>query len=160
MHNILFGDMVKMLDQGSQTIAVRRNHHSTTGAYGWGNRIFPKWQDTLDRVFQTLCRRQLLRGQARIARVKLGMPGIIERERVGSDCIGASPDEYLLIAILGSRFSLIQALERAIMTLIEAPIVVNGQIHGIHRIQGNPERTDGAFEHRGKGDIKFVTLVF
>src|SRR5690606_20800892 len=71
-----------------------------------------------------------------------------------------APDEHLFVAVLGGRLSLVQALERTVVTLVQTPAQPDGRMHGVHGIQSDPQRADGALQHRAIGQVEFKALFF
>ena len=74
-----------------------------------------------------------------IARVVLDQSGVTVCERLGSNRIGAAPDQHLLLTVAGGRLGLIQPLQIAVMSFIEAPGMNRGQPHAIHFFEHGPK---------------------
>ncbi|CFP64848.1 Uncharacterised protein [Bordetella pertussis] len=87
------------------------------------------------------------------------MARIFQVQRLRGDRVGAAPDQHLLVAVLGGGLGLVQALQLAVVALVQAPVDAHRGIHGVHGVQGDPERADGALEHRGIGQVEGVTLA-
>jgi len=49
---------------------------------------------------------------------------------------------------LRGHFGLVQPLQRAVVALVQAPGVVHRDPHQVHLLECEPERLDGAFQHR------------
>src|SRR5690606_20960327 len=64
-----------------------------------------------------------------------------------------------LVPVLRSRFGLVQALERAVMPLVEPPVPYHGDPHLVELIQHDPERADGPLQDRRVGDVELVVQV-
>jgi hypothetical protein len=56
------------------------------------------------------------------------------------------------------HFGLVQALQGAIVALVQAPAFLHGQPGAVHLVQAIPQRVDGALEHAGEGDVELVAL--
>ncbi|KAG1249599.1 hypothetical protein G6F65_019075 [Rhizopus arrhizus] len=83
---------------------------------------------------------------------------VVQRQRFRGDGVGAAPDQHLLVAVLGGGFSLVQALQGAVVALVQAPVHAHRGVHGVHGVQRDPQGTDGALEQRRIGQIEGVTL--
>ena len=46
------------------------------------------------------------------------------------------------------------------MTFIQTPGILDGQIHALHGIQGNPKCMDGTAQDTGVGDVKVIAFGF
>jgi hypothetical protein len=60
----------------------------------------------------------------------------------------------LLVTELLGHVGFVQALQRAIVALVQPVVVDHRQPGAVHLIQGEPEGEDGALEHRGVAQVK------
>src|SRR5690606_38680539 len=100
-------------------VAVCCHENVLAGFQIRGNELLPAGFDTLEG-----CGKRFGRGQvddAGVALVVRGMAFVVGLERGRRGCVAAAPDEDLLVPVLRSRFGLVQALERAVMPLVEPP---------------------------------------
>ena len=82
------------------------------------------------------------------------MAGIVTRERGRRQVIAATPTENLFLAELRGHFGLVQPLKRAIVAFVQSPRMAHRDPHQVHRLQREPQRLDGALQHRGVGAIE------
>ena len=62
---------------------------------------------------------------------------------------------HLLVAIFGSGFRLVQALQGAIVAFVQAVVADHRNPHLVHIVQNGPQGTDGALEH---GSVSHIEL--
>src|SRR5690606_23336984 len=124
------------------------------------NGLFPEWQYARHGVLQALSCWQLAFRDFGIALVEARMTLVIFRDWIGRNRIGTTPDQHLLVTELGGGFGLVQTLQIAIMTLVQAPVQAYRGIHGVHGIQRDPQSANGTLEYRAESQIKFITLCF
>src|SRR5260363_278797 len=70
--------------------------------------------------------------------------------------VAAPPLQHLCSAVTRGRLILIQAGERAIVTLVQPPAMNDRYIHLRQFVLDMPERADRALEYRGIRNIKMV----
>ena len=133
---------------------MRRDQHAFAGAHCRRDVRVPVGQHARHGVFQALGSGQLGGAQACIARVKPGMAWIICRQRIGRNRIRAAPDQHLRVAVLRGGFGLVEALQCAVVALVQAPVLFNRQPQGINFFECDVEGLDGALEERGIGNIE------
>lgn len=73
---------------------------------------------------------------------------------------GTPPDLHLLLPMLCSRLSLIEARETSIVPLIEAPGAHHGHPHLVRNIQDGPKGADSPLQHRRVADVKLYLGIF
>ena len=85
--------------------------------------------------------------------------GVAGLQRGRLDVEGATPDEDLLLAVLGGGIGLVQALQRAVVTLVKAPRLVDGQPRAVHLVQNDVQGVDGALQERRVADVEVIALL-
>ncbi|MNT13705.1 hypothetical protein D3C72_1486850 [compost metagenome] len=65
----------------------------------------------------------------------------------------------MLVAILGGRLALVQALQGAIVALVQAPVVLDRQIHHVHLVERQPQGADGALQDGSVGHVERKTFL-
>ena len=85
---------------------------------------------------------------ARVARIAALAARIVGRERRRRHVVAAAPGEHLRVAELGRGLGLVEALQGAVVALVEAPVVAHRQPGAVHLVERVPERPDRALEHR------------
>ena len=135
-----------------------RDEHALARPDGRGDRVVPGGQHACDRVLEAFG--EGYGRQAGIARVADARHRVAGGDRAGWRVITAAPQQHLGVAVFGGGFGLVEALQGAIMAFVEAPVDGGGQPHAVHFVEGQPEGADGAFEHRGIGDIEFEAGLF
>ena len=137
---------------------MRHHHQAPAGVdFGRHHRV-PERQHARHRVLQAFGQRHLVGLQARVARVAALAARIIQRERRRRGVVAAAPDQHLLVAVLLGRFGLVQALQRAVVALVQAPVLHRGQPQALHLIERQVQGADGAPQHAGAGQVELVTL--
>ncbi|KAJ8525203.1 hypothetical protein ON010_g15912 [Phytophthora cinnamomi] len=157
--DLVLRDVVQVLDQRAQAVAVRGNDHLLAGLDGRHNRALPLGQHALGRELQGLGQGQQLLGHVLVLDVvaRVVLAGRVEVRR--RDVVAAAPLEHLLGAVLLHGGLLVQARERAVVALVEAPGLVHGDPHLVALLQHVPQRADGALEVRRVGHVEGVALL-
>jgi hypothetical protein len=73
--------------------------------------------------------------------------------------VAAAPDLHLLLAVLGRGLGLVEALQGAVVALVEAPALVHRNPGLIELGEHHLLSVDRALEHRGVGDVELIALV-
>src|SRR5262249_28580744 len=68
------------------------------------------------------------------------------------------PHHHLLLAVARSRLRLVEAGERAVVALVEAPVLLDGKPQPVHLLEREIERADGALEERGEREVEVVAF--
>src|SRR5690606_13084364 len=84
---------------------------------------------------------------------------VVERERRRRDVVAAPPELDLLGTVLLHGLSLIEALQRAVVTLVQAPAPLDRQPHEVHLVQHDPRGADSALEDRGEDEVELEPLL-
>ena len=85
--------------------------------------------------------------------------GVAGLERGRAHVEAAAPDEDLVLAVLAGGVGLVEALERAVVALVELPGLVDGQPAAVHLVEDDVEGVDGALEHRGVAHVEVEALL-
>ena len=117
--------------------------------------LVPVWQKARNGVLQALGQWHLARREHPVARVTAGISRVGRVERWRRDVVAAAPQQNLLVSETRGGFGLVQALERAVVTLVETPVRVHRYPHSVHYIQRDPQGADGSLKHGGIGEIEF-----
>ena len=81
------------------------------------------------------------------------MARIAEIERRRRDVVAPAPDLHLRLAVFLHGLRLVESLQRAVVTFVQAPASFHGQPHQIHLVEHDPHRTDGALEYGCEYDV-------
>lgn len=112
-----------MLDDAPKAVAMGCNQYPFP-LLDLGNYFFiPKGQSSGNSVLQTLIGGQLILSEVCISAIltDVAVEGMVGLHWRWWDIIGAPPDLYLGLAILGSSFCLIEASQTPIVSLIKVP---------------------------------------
>jgi hypothetical protein len=93
-----------------------------------------------------------------IAQVAAFAARVVRFQRRGRGVVAAAPDQHLLVAVLLGGFCLVQALQAAVVALVQAPGVHHGQPGAIEFVQRVPEGARGALQDAGVGHVEVVAL--
>jgi hypothetical protein len=89
-----------------------------------------------------------------IAAVAALAAGVTRLQRRRRGVVAAAPDEHLRITVLRGHVGLVQALQAAVVALVQAPVVDHRQPGAVHLVECMPQCPDGALEHRGVGHVE------
>ena len=156
--DVVVRHIVQVLDQRAQAVAVGGDQHVAAGPDRRGDGLVPERQHARHGVLQALGGGQLVGRHLGVALVEARVALVVQRQRLGRDGVGAAPDQHLLVAILGGGLGLVQALQGAVMALVQAPGHADRGVHGVHRVQGDPQGADGALEQRGIGQVEGIAF--
>ncbi|MOA19644.1 hypothetical protein D3C78_1400420 [compost metagenome] len=134
------------------------DQHLAASAEGRGDRIIPERQHAVHGVFQAFGGGKLVGRDLGVAAVETRVTFVVQRQRFRGDGVGAAPDQHLFVAILGGGFGFIQALQRAVVAFVQAPVHAHRGVHGVHGVQRDPQRADGALEHRRVGQVEGIAF--
>src|SRR5471032_251300 len=154
--DVVVADAVEHLNQGAQAVAVSRDDDLLAGADGRGDVLVPHRHHARHGVLQAFGQRDLRLVQAGVARVVEGGAVVARFQRRRRRVVAAAPYQHLVVAVLGGGFALVQALQGAVVALVQAPVVLDRQVHHVHLVHAQPQRADRALEHRGVGQVEGV----
>jgi hypothetical protein len=114
-------------------------------------------QHACNGVGQAFGERHLAIGQAGITPV-----AVFAARVVGAQCrrlraVAAAPDQHLRVTVLQRGLGLVQALQRAVVTFVQAPVADHRQPGAVEFVEAVPKRPDRALEHRGVGQVEVET---
>jgi len=131
--DVIIGNAIEVLDQRAQGVAVRCDHDGFALLGPRQDLFLEVGHEALDNVLQALRLWDLV--QIRVAGVVglgvLGVIGKLGRARV----IGTAPCHELVLAVLFLGLGLVQALQRTVVALVEAPVADDRDPVAVGRIQ-------------------------
>src|SRR6185436_9940875 len=119
--------------------------YAAAGADGGRDVALPVGHDARHRVLEAFRRGHRHAGVTRVARLA---PRITGFERGGRRVIAAPPDQHLLLAEFRRHLRLVEALQGAVVALVQAPALVLRQPHLVEPFERDPQRADRALQHR------------
>src|SRR5690349_23137079 len=81
------------------------------------------------------------------------MTRVVHAEGRRRNVVASAPDLHLRLAVLLDGLCFVQALQRAVVTLVEPPRPFDRQPHAVHPIHDDPQRADRALQHRREAEI-------
>jgi hypothetical protein len=151
--------VVEVLDQRPQAVAVGRDQHPLAAPHRRRDRLAPVRQEPRHRILQALGEWDVVVRELRVARVVAGVALVVGGERRRTDVVAAAPDLDLGLAKLLGHLRLVEALERAVVALVEPPAPVDRDPHQVHVLEHDPQRLDRAPEDRGVRDVEDVAAL-
>ncbi|AWY95163.1 Phosphate transport system regulatory protein PhoU [Propionibacterium freudenreichii] len=152
-------DVVEVLDQRTLRIAVGGHQHRLAGLQVGHDRRLPVGKHALDDVLEALMQRTLVSRDVGVARVvelaelAVGLDG--RRRHV----VAATPGHELLLAVLVADLGLVEALQGAVVALVEAPAALHRNPEAIGLVKGQVRGVDGAAQQRGVHDVGQQSLL-
>jgi hypothetical protein len=137
---------------------MRNDQNIAAGRKRRRNATTPAGLDPGERVLQRLGRRQHVRWHIAVTCIEFRVARIICSKRRRRDIVAAPPDLDLLGAEFVGRCCLVETLQGAVMTFIQAPVALNRDPHAIHFVQHQPERADCPLQHGCECQVEFITL--
>ena len=152
---------VEVLDQRAQAVAVRGDEHALArGDTAGAMRSFQYGTTRATVSFRHSVSGTSARGELRVARVVARRRAHRLRSSAGGRrVVAAAPDQHLRFAELRRGLGLVEALQRAVVALVQAPVLLHRQPQAVHFLERDVERADRALEHRGIGDVEIEAFV-
>ena len=79
-------------------------------------------------------------------------------ERRRRNVVAAPPDLDLRVAVFRGRLRLVQTLQRAVVPLVQPPVLLDRNPEQVELVERDPARADRALEHRRVGDVEGEAL--
>ena len=136
-----------------------RNEHALSRSHGHRDRVMPVGQEARDRVLEAFGPGELFVAQRRIAGVTARITRVVERQGRRSNVVAAAPHVGLFKPVALDRLGLVQALQRAVVPLVETPAPMDGNPHQVHLFENQPQGLDSPREHRGIGEVEGVPFL-
>src|SRR5690606_5397321 len=149
--DVLVGDLVEVLDQRPQRIAVRGHQHRPARQQLLGDGRLPVGHHPVHYVEQALGARDVDAGVARVAFLAV-LVAVLDRRRRG--VVAAPPQHELLVAVLVADLRLVLALQLAVVALVEPPVTDHRDPVPVGRVQRDVGRGDGAAQQRGEDNVR------
>ena len=112
----------------------------------------------VDDVGQALGARHEVLGQQPVPLVAGDVPLRAGLDRRRRRVVRAAPQHELLVAVLLLGLGLVQALQRAVVALVEAPGMHHRQPGAVHLVEHVPQRARGALEDAGVAEVEVVAF--
>src|SRR5262249_11143856 len=122
-YDLFVGHVVEVLDQRTQTVAVRRHQNSPSFSYRRGDHRVPVGQETLDSVFQTFGQGNLIGSEGLVSRIDSGVARVVGLERGRADVVASPPDFCLFDSVSLGGLGLVQALQSSVVSFVQTPVV-------------------------------------
>jgi len=159
LQDVVVRNVVKVLDQRTQTVAVCSDDDSPALAQGGGYDLMPVGTYSIESVLEGFASRWLRQTQRTVSRHQFLVAKIIAFHEWRWCCVTPSPDAHLFVAVLLSGGLLVEALQGAVMTLVEAPGAVDGDPHQVQIVQDNSEGPDCPLQHGRVANVKDESMV-
>ena len=159
LNNVRVADAVDVLDERAQAVAVRHDEQALAARHGGLEHLLPHGQHARAGRLGALGQRQLRGREVRVAAVaadEVRVRRVVGRRR---HVVGAAPERDLFLAVLERRLGLVQARERAVVALVQAPVRRDGHVHLFELLQHGPARLDGARQHGCVGRVELQALA-
>mmetsp|Transcript_27249 Transcript_27249/g.64328 ORF Transcript_27249/g.64328 Transcript_27249/m.64328 type:complete len:284 (+) Transcript_27249:95-946(+) len=155
----ILGDVVEMLDQRAERVAVRRDQQLLSLLDLRHEGVVPQRHEALDNVRERLRQRELRVAQEVVLGLLAGVEFVARLHHGRGDVIGAAPDEDLVLSMLLNCLGLVQPLEPAVHALVQTPVLDDRQMHAVHVLKDVPGSLDGALESRSVHHVELELLL-
>lgn len=158
--NLFLGEVVEIHYKGAEAVSMRCNDHALAGLHRRRDFFVPERQEAIDGVLEALGERELGLGNTGVAGVVTG-PALVRFFKWGwGNIIAPTPHEHLFIAKLRGGLGFVEALERPIVTLVEAPVFFHRNPQLVEFREHSPECVEGPLQHRDIGNVEDEAIVF
>src|ERR1700761_1236132 len=147
--DVLVADLVQVLDQGAQRVAVRHDQDRAAGPEVGHDLVVPVRQHPGQHVLEALGTRPGLGRQDGVARVGRLGELVVVGDRRRRDVVGTAPEHELLVTELGPGLGFVFALQGAVMPLVQPPGPPDREPEQARLVQGDVGRLDGPRQDRG-----------
>src|SRR5664280_1442292 len=156
--DLVIRNAVEMLHERAQAVAMSRDEHLLSAREARDDRVVPVREEAVHDDREALGGREELRREARVARVEARMAGVLRVEGRRRDRVAAPPLEELLVAVLLRRLLLVEALERAVVPLVQAPRALDGNPELVELLEDDLRSEDRARQERGVETVEAESL--
>ena len=118
---------------------MRGDDHPLAAGNARRDHLVPVWQHALDGVLRHSVRGQFGRRQRAVAAVVGGVTVVAGLQRGWRHVVAASPQMDLLVTVLRGGFGLVEALQGAVVTLVQAPARMHWNPWLLHLVEHLPE---------------------
>lgn len=148
------GDAIEVLDEGAEAVAVGADEHSPAGSKVGHDGVVPVGEHPCDDVFEAFGGWEEVGGEVGVAGVEARVAFVVGVEGWRRDVVAAAPGEDLVGAVALAGFFFVEALEGAVVALVEPPMAFDGDPVLVHDVEGDVDGLDGAAEEGGVGDVE------
>lgn len=128
----IVGDVVELLDEGAEGVAVRGHEDVLAVEHVLEHVVVPEGHHALERSLERLGNGRLLLQQRAVAHVVARVVRGVLLQRGRGDVVAAAPHVHLVLPVLGHRLVLVQALQRAVVPLVQLPRLLHRDPHQVH----------------------------
>src|SRR5947207_1302398 len=125
LDDVLIGHRVQVLDQRPKAVAMGGNQNALSGSNARCDRCMPEREEARHCISQAFRAWECPRLYVAVARITAFKPRIIVLQHGWPYIVGASPGLHLRLSKLGRSFRLVEALQGAVMALVQAPRVMH-----------------------------------
>src|SRR5664280_2004083 len=156
--DLVIRNAVEMLHERAQAVAMSRDEHLLSAREARDDRVVPVREEAVHDDREALGGREDLRRKTRIASIEPRVGGVLRVEGRRRDRVAAPPLEELLVAVLLRRLLLVEALERAVVPLVQAPRALDGNPELVELLEDDLRREDRARQERGVETVEAESL--
>lgn len=152
--NLFVRDSVKILDESAERVSVSRNQNLLAGSDVFLDGALVEGNDAVDRDLERFSQRNDARIFVCVAGflARIAFVGFFEGRR--RDVKGTTPDLDLGFAVLFGGFGLVQSLQRAVVTFVQAPVLDDRNPFFVHFFEDVIASVDCALQVRRVSDIE------
>ena len=121
LENLQLRQAGEVLNNSTKRVAVTDNDDALTCHNLRADCVIPVRHHTIARHLKRLPLGDYVRGQHAVAALEARVPLVSEIKLGRRDVVATTPLSYLIFAVLCRSLSLVKALERTIVTLVQAP---------------------------------------
>ena len=152
--DLLLGEVVEMFDEGSEGVAVRGDDDALAGLHSGRDFFVPEREEAVDGVLEALGERELILGDAGVAGIVAGPALVGFFQSRWRDVVAAAPNEDLVVAEFRSGLAFVEALERAVVAFVQAPVFFHGNPKLVEFGEDAPEGVERTLEDGDIGDVE------
>src|SRR5690606_25960029 len=157
LDDFLVGNAAQVLDQGAQAVAVGDDQDLFAGLDLRLDLCLEIRDEARHCILQAFAQRNIVFVQVTVDAEVAGITLVAALHRRRRNVVAATPDQYLFVTVLGRGLGLVQALQRTLVTLVQAPVADHRNPHQVDLVLDDPQGADGTLEYRGEGDIELET---
>src|SRR5450830_120338 len=156
--DVAVGDGIEMLHDRAQAVAVRRHEHLLSGREARHDGVVPVRERAGHDRLEALRPRQQLGRQLRVTRIEARVPRIALIERRRQDRVAAPPLMELRVSVFLRRLLLVEAGQRAVVPLVQAPRALDGQPELVELLEEDLGREDRPRQERREHAVETEAL--
>ena len=160
LKNLFWGEVLELHNKSAKAVAVCSNKNTLTCLKLWLDLLLEVRPCTCNGVLQALGVRKILCWNIAEHFLNVRIALVAWLKSWWLDIKGTTPNLYLLLAVLSSCISLVEALKCTIVALVQTPSLMNRKPVTVKLIKNMIQSVNSTLEQRSVANIKVIASLF